>query len=671
MALLSFRAFNFADNHFDVWRPVGARDYTVNANYITGGVMIPQFGGITLAPRVLHYVAQTQPGYDLETQRQTLERGLRVDLNTLDTLVETRADGTQVEHLARLQTIQTTDNVAFDLIFEVADPYWTSSTPASQTVTGPALAGGSVQVSQALSGTVRARPLIKLTPLLDKTGGVLPHSLPVTVAENSGHDLTAVPWTVTFDHATAVTAGKSLSDGSDILVKVGGAYVDRSITAANTASCRVTFPLTVAASSAAAVEILYASTGQLYGGGTYAQDGTLLLVSERSGNALTNYPYRVQFDHAAAVTAGYSRSSGADIRVWLDGVEVDRAISGANTTTCSVWFPLTVGANANAVVAITLAASGYDFAGTTFTNGALDLSASTNAAWIYTTPNYTLNDDTPGKIKPILARINTSFALPSAYVTSTGLVGSDPADIVTLSGGTTGGNALRLYAGGVPLTDVRLMVTYRNGAAFPGKSMTRIGQSADLSTWTSAHDFAQNWSTETSGGLFATYSLAAGTTAVALIIERANATAPGASDYAKWHGSGSSELQLTPDGTQTPSNASLTTPSNTAGSETFSYVFSGFLQDFNGRFVNISNLTPRPGGGVAVDCATRTAYLIDVSGVQIDDTGLEARRAIIVSSPDEEWLAGEPGTTLTVEWVEDHMDADGMQMVMEISDRWL
>ena len=145
----------------------------------------------------------------------------------------------------------------------------------------------------------------------------------------------------------------------------------------NTSSCRVTFPLTVGASATATVQITYAASGQTYGGGAYAQDGEWSFVTENNGGTAADYPYYVTFDHAAYVTASRSQASGADIRVWVDGVEVDRALSGANTSTCKVWFPIALSANSTSVVAITVAASGYDYAGGSYTK-LFDLSTTHN-----------------------------------------------------------------------------------------------------------------------------------------------------------------------------------------------------------------------------------------------------------------------------------------------------
>ena len=68
----------------------------------------------------------------------------------------------------------------------------------------------------------------------------------------------------------------------------------------------------------------------------------------RHSVALTNYPIEITseagtgFDHAALVTASKAQADGDDLRVYVDGVEKARWLSGANTSTCKVWANFTL-----------------------------------------------------------------------------------------------------------------------------------------------------------------------------------------------------------------------------------------------------------------------------------------------------------------------------------------
>ena len=71
-------------------------------------------------------------------------------------------------------------------------------------------------------------------------------------------------------------------------------------------------------------------------------------VYNRVGAALSNHPIEITtetgagFDHAALVTAGKAQADGDDLRVYVDGEEVDRWLSGTNTATCKVWVNFTL-----------------------------------------------------------------------------------------------------------------------------------------------------------------------------------------------------------------------------------------------------------------------------------------------------------------------------------------
>ena len=75
----------------------------------------------------------------------------------------------------------------------------------------------------------------------------------------------------------------------------------------------------------------------------------------------TNYPTDIcadGLDTDALVTASKMQADGDDLRVQVDGVEVDRWLDGINTTTTKVWVNLTWQAAVNATLGTAIASSG-------------------------------------------------------------------------------------------------------------------------------------------------------------------------------------------------------------------------------------------------------------------------------------------------------------------------
>lgn len=71
-------------------------------------------------------------------------------------------------------------------------------------------------------------------------------------------------------------------------------------------------------------------------------------IYNRIARALTNYPTQITsqggisgLDHQTLVGAGKSQADGDDLRVEVDGVQVDRWLDGVNTDTCKIWVNLT------------------------------------------------------------------------------------------------------------------------------------------------------------------------------------------------------------------------------------------------------------------------------------------------------------------------------------------
>jgi len=81
----------------------------------------------------------------------------------------------------------------------------------------------------------------------------------------------------------------------------------------------------------------------------------------RAGVGATNYPTDIcgdGLDTDALVTASKMQADGDDLRVLVDGVEVDRWLDGINTTTTKVWCNLTWQAAVSATLGTAIASSG-------------------------------------------------------------------------------------------------------------------------------------------------------------------------------------------------------------------------------------------------------------------------------------------------------------------------
>ena len=62
----------------------------------------------------------------------------------------------------------------------------------------------------------------------------------------------------------------------------------------------------------------------------------------RTGLPFTNYPFSIGLDTAALVTASKMRADGYDLRIIVDGVEVDRWLYNMNTTTTQAWINISL-----------------------------------------------------------------------------------------------------------------------------------------------------------------------------------------------------------------------------------------------------------------------------------------------------------------------------------------
>jgi hypothetical protein len=65
-----------------------------------------------------------------------------------------------------------------------------------------------------------------------------------------------------------------------------------------------------------------------------------IIVANRSPNTLQNYPITINVNGAALAAGGFMSPSGDDLRVFVDGHEVDRWLGDINQVTSNVWINL-------------------------------------------------------------------------------------------------------------------------------------------------------------------------------------------------------------------------------------------------------------------------------------------------------------------------------------------
>lgn len=88
---------------------------------------------------------------------------------------------------------------------------------------------------------------------------------------------------------------------------------------------------------------IIAVTPQAIKGDDYAYKRFISVRPQSERGSWTPYAIDItnnSLDHAALVAAGKSLASGDDVRVMVDGVEVDRWLDGVNTSTLKVWINL-------------------------------------------------------------------------------------------------------------------------------------------------------------------------------------------------------------------------------------------------------------------------------------------------------------------------------------------
>ncbi len=134
-------------------------------------------------------------------------------------------------------------------------------------------------------------------------------------------------------------------------------------------------------------------------------------VTNNGTEPMVNFPLHLTINTAALVTATTMQADGDDLRVWRDGVEISRTLTGPNTTTTKVWIVVPflrngeyqdyeiVYGNATATTPPTLTA-GVDLP-------AFDLATSANGSWVYKT------DDVVASAGLGLWYLDTGIAPPS------------------------------------------------------------------------------------------------------------------------------------------------------------------------------------------------------------------------------------------------------------------
>lgn len=670
---VSFGGYHFENNGWALVPPSDFRDVTINARYIGRGQFAPVFVGVDRSSRVIPFVLvlTNSGGASYETRYRQLERDcLRQDLGTERALVVEFDTGLQTTIQARFRGKQVRNGqLAYNVLFEASESAFASDGTAA-TITGPESAGGTVTLPITTSGTARTRPVIIATPLVRKTLDV--SSFTFTVTEQDGYQLIESPYTYTFDHEALVDASESTAGGTDVLVEVDGTEVPRVLTGADTATATITFPLTIDADGTAEVTVRYKPTGQVYGLGATFKTAKVYIVENQISSALSGLPYRVTFDHAAEVSASRSEADGDDIRVFINGIEVDRAVVDANTSTTDVWFPVDLAGDEALIVELRL--GGADFSGSTFTHGSLSFSISSNTERYHTTPGFNNSVDTgiPAIIRTKLLQVNPSDPITNKYSATTDTTdASQPslrAELPLASVQVGGGMLFELYEGGMRIVNVKTTIERRTEDGF---TRVTIADSPDRSAWTERHGFPSS-SGAKSTIAYATYAMSSSAIAVVLGLDRADNNYPGINieQEVEFSGTGASEFGYTINSDDVPTTTAYTAPTASTAAEGWITELNSTITDELDHELIITGLRVIEGRSVKIDASKRRIVLLDSNGDEIPGTAGPARATLRVNSPDHDWLACEPNTTSEIVWVEDSVEADGLKLDGSAVDRW-
>jgi hypothetical protein len=643
-------------------------DMQQGINVISGGLSKPMYAGIQKEEKVHSFLLQLQPDQTIDAQRSEIYRALHFNTDTRDNLVVERSDGTLVQKVAKATEIRRRPELGFymhEIFFRTTEQVWKSVDAVSVTDDGPAVADTDFTLDIPMSGDDISRPIVTIEYLEPKTGQVY-YTTVYTATENAGRSLTDWMMTLVIDHAALVAAGKSLAAGTDILVYVNGTQVSRTVRDPNTSTTDIIFPISLAANGTATVEIRTAPAGQTYAMETFFKAHEPYILTNRIASDLEDYPYRIQFAHNGHVSAGNSLADGSDIRVFVNGVEVERAISGANTATCSVWFPAQIVASGTSLVEIRM--GGDAFGLTTFAPGSITLASSSNSEWVYVTPAIdSIGGSLPGRINVMPLQIGSFGPSGTGYNASAVTLSGNPAIRIALFESTSGGNFMVINAGGVRLVNIKTAVTYETEG---NATIVRIGDSPDGVNYTSRFTF-QNGTQTTSA--YATRTLNSAATHVALGIEPNQAIIFSSPHVCWFHGQSANEFTVTLNSTSdTPTSAAFSSvPTVGSGTEGWVTNVSATLSDESNHELSIGGFQISQGQKIVVNAEEMYITLLNSSDVEIDGARASLHEFLGITTFDYDWLVLQPATTTTLTWSEEGLPQESVRMTVEAYDSWL
>lgn len=223
----------------------------------------------------------------------------------------------------------------FLITLALAEPLWRTVT--EQTDAWGITASGQTRVLSVL-GNHNARPILTITPTAAKTGGY-------TYAK-------WMPWY------------NPMYPNSEPLELTNGGLNTAALIANNSNKCQVN---QVGGITAAATTIPYDTvTGSIPAAGTIYCDTEQMSYTGKTGTDLTGVTRGVNGTTAAThadnavIYVSKMKANGDDLRVFMDGVQVDRWISGINTAATKIWINQisTEGVKASLVLATAIASSG-------------------------------------------------------------------------------------------------------------------------------------------------------------------------------------------------------------------------------------------------------------------------------------------------------------------------
>ena len=221
---------------------------------------------------------------------------------------------------------------SFIWIFETDDPIWKKVIPSEKTIS----VGGSGTEDITPLGNQPALPIITITPSSSGSSGFRYQKF-VQVINNSTFPLVNYPLNIA---GTVIDTAALISDNSNKALLNGA--IDASVT---------TITYDTVTGSLPASGWIYIGTEQIY----YAsRNGTQFLGCVRGVNGTTA---AIHADNATVYTSKMA-ADGNDLRVYVDGVEVKRWLSGINTVNTKIWINQTQPANSDMTLGAAIAGAG-------------------------------------------------------------------------------------------------------------------------------------------------------------------------------------------------------------------------------------------------------------------------------------------------------------------------